>query len=73
MADVMRDYVERGKVAGVVTLLCRHGEVHVDGIGARDLDTGAPIRRDTIFRIASILKPTRRHDYAIHGPDDPRR
>jgi hypothetical protein len=26
MADVMRGYVDRGEVAGVVTLLCRHDE-----------------------------------------------
>jgi CubicO group peptidase (beta-lactamase class C family) len=57
MADVMRGYVERGEVAGVVTLLCRHGEVHVDAIGVQDLDIGTPIRRDTIFRIASMTKP----------------
>jgi len=25
MAEVMRGYVDRGEVAGVVTLLCRHG------------------------------------------------
>ncbi len=57
MSDVMRGYVERGEVAGVVTLLSRHDEVHVEAIGAQDLDTGAPIRRDTIFRIASMTKP----------------
>ena len=44
----MRGHVERGEVAGVVTLLCRRA-VHVDAVGAQDLDTGAPIRRDTIF------------------------
>ena len=37
MAEVMRGYVDRGEAAGVVTLLCRHGEVHVDAIGAQDL------------------------------------
>jgi len=30
MADVMRGYVERGEAAGVVTLLCRPDEVHVE-------------------------------------------
>jgi CubicO group peptidase (beta-lactamase class C family) len=57
LPDVMRGYVERGEVAGVVTLLSRHDQVHVEAIGAQDLDTGAPIRRDTIFRIASMTKP----------------
>jgi CubicO group peptidase (beta-lactamase class C family) len=57
MADVMRGYVERGDLAGVVTLLGRHDEVHVEAIGAQDLATGTTIRRDTIFRIASMTKP----------------
>jgi CubicO group peptidase (beta-lactamase class C family) len=57
MAEVMRGYVERGEIAGAVTLLCRRDEVHVEAIGARDLATAAPMRRDTIFRIASMTKP----------------
>jgi hypothetical protein len=37
MDDVMRGYVERGELAGVVTLLSRRGEIHVGAIGAQDL------------------------------------
>ncbi len=57
MADVMGGYVDRGEVAGVVTLLCRHDEVHVEAIGKQDLAAATPMRRDTIFRIASMTKP----------------
>jgi CubicO group peptidase (beta-lactamase class C family) len=57
MADAMRGYVERGEMAGAVTLLCRRDEVHVEAVGAQDLSTAAPMRRDTIFRIASMTKP----------------
>ncbi len=57
MSEVMGGHVERGEVAGVVTLLCRHGEIHVDAVGAQDLRIGTPMRRDTIFRIASMSKP----------------
>jgi CubicO group peptidase (beta-lactamase class C family) len=57
MADVMRGYVERGELAGVVTLLCRHDEVQVEAIGAQNLTTATPIQRETIFRIASMTKP----------------
>jgi len=57
MADVMRGYVDRGEVAGVVTLLCRHDEVHVEAIGSQDLAAATPMRRDTVFRIASMTKP----------------
>jgi CubicO group peptidase (beta-lactamase class C family) len=56
MHNVMAGYVERGAIPGVVTLLARHGEIHVDTLGAQALG-GAPMRRDTIFRIASMTKP----------------
>jgi len=35
----------------------RRGEVHVDAIGTKAVAGGDPIRRDTIFRIASLTKP----------------
>ena len=54
---VMAGYVERGDVPGVVTLISRHGEVHVDTIGLKALGDSAPIQRDTIFRIGSMTKP----------------
>ena len=40
-----------------VALLSRHDEVHVEAIGVQDLASGAAMRRDTIFRIASMTKP----------------
>jgi CubicO group peptidase (beta-lactamase class C family) len=54
---VLAGYVERGAVPGVVALLARHGEIHVETIGGKTLGGGDPIRRDTIFRIASMTKP----------------
>ncbi|MBV9249813.1 MAG: beta-lactamase family protein [Acetobacteraceae bacterium] len=54
---VMRDYVSRGEVAGMVALVCRHDELHVATLGVRDLVSKAPMQRDTIFRIASMTKP----------------
>jgi CubicO group peptidase (beta-lactamase class C family) len=53
----MTGYVERGEVPGIVTLVSRHGEVHVDAVGNKSLDGPDPMRRDTIFRIASMSKP----------------
>jgi CubicO group peptidase (beta-lactamase class C family) len=50
-------YVERGEVPGIVTLVSRRGEVHVDAIGMKAVGGSDPIRRDTIFRIASMTKP----------------
>jgi CubicO group peptidase (beta-lactamase class C family) len=57
MRDVMARHVERGDVPGIVTLVSRGSETHVDAIGMTALDGGDPIRRDTIFRIASLTKP----------------
>jgi CubicO group peptidase (beta-lactamase class C family) len=57
MHDVMALYVERGEVPGIVTLVSRRGEVHVDAIGMKAVGGSDPIRRDTIFLIASMTKP----------------
>lgn len=57
MTAYMREVVDRGEVAGVVTLLARRDGVHVDVAGVRDLATAAPMTRDTIFRVASMSKP----------------
>ena len=57
MHDVMAGYVERGEVPGLVTLVSRRGEVHVDVIGTKAFADPAPMRLDTIFRISSMTKP----------------
>jgi CubicO group peptidase (beta-lactamase class C family) len=57
MHEVMFGYVERGEVPGLVTLVSRRGEVHVDAIGMKAVEGSDPIRRDTIFRISSMTKP----------------
>jgi CubicO group peptidase (beta-lactamase class C family) len=57
MREVMAGHVERGVVPGVVTLVSRRGEVHAEAIGETAFDGGGPMRRDTIFRIASVTKP----------------
>ena len=56
MHDVMAAHVASGRMPGLATLVSRHGEAHVDAIGTMAFD-GAPMRRDTIFRIASMTKP----------------
>ncbi len=57
MHDVMAGYVERGEVPGIVTLVSRRGEVHVDVMGMKAVGGSNPMRRDTIFRISSMTKP----------------
>ncbi|MDM0112045.1 serine hydrolase domain-containing protein [Variovorax sp. J22R133] len=55
--DAMRQHVERGDIPGIVTLVARGDDVHVNAVGTLTIDGKAPIRRDTIFRVASITKP----------------
>jgi CubicO group peptidase (beta-lactamase class C family) len=56
MHDVMTGHVDDGSMPGLVSLVSRRGEVFVDTIGKMALD-GAPMARDTIFRITSMTKP----------------
>jgi len=57
MHDVLAGYVERGEIPGLVTLVARRGEIHVDAIGTKAAGGGDPVRRDTLFRISSMTKP----------------
>ena len=57
MHDVMAGHVERGHVPGIVTAVSRRGETQVDAIGVKAVGGSEPIRRDTIFRSASMTKP----------------
>jgi CubicO group peptidase (beta-lactamase class C family) len=51
-------YMESGALAGAATLVWRHGRIEqLTCVGTRDLTTGLPVERDTIFRIASMTKP----------------
>src|ERR671933_854674 len=55
--EVMAGYVERGVVPGLVALVSRRGETHVDVLGSMAVHGINPMRRDTLFRIASLTKP----------------
>ncbi len=50
--------VDAGLLSGAVTLVWHHGNVvQVNEVGWRDVEAKLPMRRDTIFRIASMTKP----------------
>jgi CubicO group peptidase (beta-lactamase class C family) len=55
---LMQESVDKKQIAGIVTILARHGKV-VDyrTYGYRDMASGAPMTRDTIFRDFSMTKP----------------
>lgn len=55
---VMQGYVDRDKLAGLVTLVARHGKVvQFERFGMMDLENEKPMQLDTIFRIYSMTKP----------------
>lgn len=54
----MQGIVDKGVVAGMTTMLARNGKVaHFETYGVTDLETNAPVKKDTIFRIYSMTKP----------------
>jgi CubicO group peptidase (beta-lactamase class C family) len=55
--DTLAAHVTRGDMPGVVALVSRRGETQVEAIGRQSFEADVPMRRDTIFRIASMTKP----------------
>src|SRR5579862_5622768 len=54
----MKQVIDEKELSGMVTILARHGKV-VDywNYGQRDMASGAPMDKDTIFRDFSMTKP----------------
>ena len=56
--SVLLPHVEAGELAGAAALTWRDGEIRdIATVGYRDLQTGLPVERNTLFRIASLTKP----------------
>jgi CubicO group peptidase (beta-lactamase class C family) len=55
--EAMAARVAAGELPGLVTVLARGDEVHVDAIGSYAFDGTVPMARDTLFRVASFTKP----------------
>ena len=54
----MASLVDKGRVAGVVTMVARHGKViEFEATGKRDIAANLPMQKDSIFRIYSMTKP----------------
>lgn len=57
LRTVMQQYMDEGRIAGVVTYVARNGRVaHLEAFGKADIEAGLPMKKDTIFRIASQTK-----------------
>ncbi len=54
----MESFIRNGRVAGMVTLVARHGQVvQHRAYGNLTLGESQPMRRDSLFHIASMTKP----------------
>ena len=58
ISTAMRDYIEAGEIAGVVTLVARRGRIaHFEAQGMANIETKRSMTKDAIFRLASMSKP----------------
>jgi CubicO group peptidase (beta-lactamase class C family) len=57
LRTALRRHVEAGQVPGLVALVHHAGREHVETLGTMAFGSDIPMRRDTIFRLASTTKP----------------
>jgi CubicO group peptidase (beta-lactamase class C family) len=57
MHQVLSGYIDRKEMPGLAALVSRHDDLHVETLGTLSFNQSAPMRVDTIFRIASLAKP----------------
>lgn len=56
--ELIQRYIDDQQISGAVTMLARHGQVaHFEAQGFMDIESKAPMRKDAIFRMASMSKP----------------
>ncbi len=58
ISQTVNRYIAEKQFSGAVTLVARKGKVvHFEPHGLMDAEAGTPMRKDAIFRIASMTKP----------------
>jgi CubicO group peptidase (beta-lactamase class C family) len=57
LKEAMAARVAKGELPGMLILVAHADDVRVEPIGTLAFDSSEPMRRDTIFRIASMSKP----------------
>ncbi len=58
LSSAMQGLVDDGRLAGITTMISRHGKVaHFGTFGHRDIEAGSEMSEDVIFRIYSMTKP----------------
>lgn len=55
--SVFKDFIDRGQMAGAVVVIMRGGRaVMMEPMGLMDVEKNTPMRKDSIFRLASMSK-----------------
>ena len=58
IGTVMQRYVAEGKIAGIIATVARRGQAaYREKFGFADVESGAAMQFDTVFRIMSMTKP----------------
>jgi CubicO group peptidase (beta-lactamase class C family) len=57
MHAALQRHIDSGELPGLVALVYHRGRVHVETIGTTAFGGDVPMRRDTLFRLASTTKP----------------
>jgi CubicO group peptidase (beta-lactamase class C family) len=57
LRDALAPFAARGEVPGIVAAVERGGRVELEALGVKAAGGADPVRRDTIFRVASMTKP----------------
>src|SRR5436190_19523852 len=56
--EAVQRYIDSGQITGAVTVVARRGKVaHFEAQGLMDIEGKTPMRKDAIFRMASMSKP----------------
>ena len=57
ITQYLESEVEAGRIPGAVVLIARHGRIgYCEAVGDADIESGAPMTKDALFRIASMTK-----------------
>ena len=58
ITQMTQGYVDEGKIAGIITLVARHGKiVHFEAVGNKGVADTRPLAKNDLFRIYSMSKP----------------
>jgi len=58
LGKTMQKYADDRILPGAVILIARDGKIaHLNSVGMMDVESGKPMKTDTIFRLASMTKP----------------